>query len=100
MLEAYQIAEVSRSYYDVARCALITDGSGILSTIPLHSLEMNWEQFTYSQKEFHESFPGYISSKDGPQTDAYRLKDMCNKIQKVSGISAAYNYRFDGEQSD
>ncbi|KAI9776605.1 MAG: hypothetical protein M1835_005470 [Candelina submexicana] len=100
MLEAYQVAGVLRSYYDVARCALITNGSDILSVIPLHGLEKNWEQFTCSQKEFHESFPGYISSKDGPQMDASRLEDICNKIQKISGISAAYNYRFDGEQSD
>lgn len=100
MLEVYQVAGALRSYYDVARCALTADGSGILSVIPLHGLQKNWERVTCSKKEFYGSFPGYISSKDGPQMDAFRLEDTAKKIQKVSGISAVNNYRFDGEQSD
>ena len=100
MLEIYQVAGVLRSYYDVARCALVADGSGILSVIPLHGLQRNWAQVTSFEKEFHESFPGYISSKDGPQMNASRLEDICKTIQKASNISAAYNYQFDGEQSD
>lgn len=67
MLEVYQVAEVLRNYYDVARCAFVTDGGSILSVIPLHGLQRSWEQVISAQKEFHESFPGYISSKDGPQ---------------------------------
>ncbi|KAL9102403.1 MAG: hypothetical protein Q9163_002448 [Psora crenata] len=100
MHEVYQVAGVLRSYYDVARCALVADGSGILSVIPLHGLQRNWERVTTSEKEFHESFPGYITSKDGPQMDASRLEDICKEIQKASSISATYNYRFDGDQSD
>ncbi len=100
MMEIYEVAGVLRDYYDVARCALVADGGNILSIIPLHGLKKDWERINSPKKEFHESFPGYISSMDGPQMNASRLGDICVKIQKASGISATYNYRFDGEQSD
>lgn len=32
--------------------------------------------------------------------DTSRLEDICTKIQQASGISAPYNYRFDGEKSN
>lgn len=100
MQEVYQVARILRDYYSVARCALAADGSGVLSVIPLHGLQRKWEPVTASEKEFHEFFPGYVSSKDGPQMDASRLEDICKTIQKSSGISAIYNCRFDGDQSD
>jgi beta-aspartyl-peptidase (threonine type) len=100
MIEVREVAGVLRNYYDVARCALAADGSDVLSIVPLHGLKKDWERVNSPKKEFHESFPGYISSMDGPQMDASRLRTICAKIQKASSISATYNYRFDGEQSD
>jgi len=100
MLETYQVARILRRYYNVARCALVTDGGNILSIIPLHGLKADWEPVVSSTKEFHEQYPGYISSRGGPHMDASRLEDICMKIQNVSSITETYNHQFDGEQSD
>ena len=100
MLEVQKVAETLRGYFDVARCALVADGGHNLSIIPLHGLSPDWKRVTSSQQAFHEYFPGYVSSADGPRMDAFRLDHICAKIQKVSGISTSYNYRFDGESSD
>lgn len=100
MLEVQKVAKALRDYFDVARCALVADGGNNLSILPLHGLSTDWKRVTSSQQEFHEYFPGYISSADGPRMDASRLDHICAKIQNVSGISTSYNYRFDSESSD
>lgn len=100
MLEVQKVAEALRDYYGVARCALVADGGHNLSIIPLLGLSTDWKRVTSSQQEFHEYFPGYVSSADGPRMDASRLDHICAKIQEVSGISTSHNYRFDGESPD
>lgn len=100
MLEVKYVAGILLEYYGVARCALVANGDNILSIIPLQGLGKDWKQMISSKKEYHEHFPGYISSMDGPQMDASHLQDICACIQKVSGISPNHNFRFDGDQSD
>ena len=52
-----------------------------------------------SKIEFHRSFPGYISSRDEPRMDTSRLDDICEQIQRASGISVAHNFPYDGVES-
>ena len=51
-------------------------------------------------REFHEVFPGYMSSLDGPKMSDAHLDNICATIQKVSNISKPFNYRFDGDAAD
>ncbi|KAL8291008.1 hypothetical protein RB600_006476 [Gaeumannomyces tritici] len=80
-------------------CALVADGGSSLSLLPLHGLGEDWRPVN-SMREFHKSFPGYISSKDGPMMLPIVLDDIFSKIQAVSGLSAPFDYRFDGAEDD
>lgn len=100
MVTVSKIAANLRAFYHVRRCALITEGGSSLSIIPLHGLSKEWQPVNSDSNEFHERFPGYISSMDGPKMNDTRLDDICSKIREVSGISPPFNYSFEGDQSD
>lgn len=93
-------ASLLSKHYNVERCALVTEGGNSLPLWPLHGLSKDWKPVMSNLKEFHEGFPGYISSKDGPMMAADKLDDICSKIQAVSGLSEPFNYRFDGDGDD
>ncbi len=100
MLNTKQHANKLRDFYKVERCALVTEGNNSISILPLHGLAKSWEPVTSSEKEFNESFPGYISSKDGPTMESRRLDEIATKIRGETGLVAPFNYHFDGSQSD
>ncbi|KAH9861105.1 hypothetical protein IAQ61_010841 [Plenodomus lingam] len=89
-----------RKYYKVKRCALVTEGDRSLSLLPLHGLNQDWEPVTSDMKEFHDTFPGYVSSKDGPPKDHDRLNTLCDTIQEISQIRKPYNNQFQGSHED
>lgn len=94
------VASVLQEYYDVQRCALVTEGDMSISILPLHGLSKDWKSVTSELQEFHEYFPGYVTSKDGPHMPTARLDEMCGKIRAVSGLSEPLNYNFLGSPSD
>ena len=87
-------------YYGVERCALITEGGKFLSLLPLHGLSKDWKPVTSDLKEFHETFPGYISSKDGPPMANDKLDAVCAAIQAVSFAVKPLNNHFSGPNED
>ena len=93
-------ASVLGEHYKVKRCALVTEGGSSLAVLPLHGLADKWEPVLSSMPEFHEFFPGYLSSKNGPRMADDRLDDICARIQAVSTISRPFNHRFDGDPGD
>jgi beta-aspartyl-peptidase (threonine type) len=93
-------ASALTNYYNVKRCALVAEGGNSLAILPLHGLGDKWEPVTSNVTEFHEGFPGYVSSKDGPRMADDRLGVICAEIQAVSKISTPFNHRFDGDQGD
>lgn len=95
-----RISSVLQKLYKVERCALITEGGNSLSLLPLHGLSNDWKPVTSDLKEFHETFPGYISSKDGPPMAQYKLGAICSTIQAVSQVAKPFNNRFDGANDD
>ena len=98
---AYQLAAALKEHYGVVRCALVADGSRTISILPLHGLTKEWHQIkTPGNQEYHEKFPGYITSMDGPTMADSRLDEMCAKIQAVSGTKQPYNYHFAGNPLD
>ncbi|KUL89395.1 hypothetical protein ZTR_04440 [Talaromyces verruculosus] len=89
-----------RKFYQVERCALITEGKDVLSIWPLHGLGRDWKPIMSDVKEYHKTFPGYVSSHDGPMMASEQLNDVCSKIRSVSGLLEPLNYRFDGPDDD
>ena len=100
MLRIRELGGILRKFYKVGRCALVTEGDSSITLLPLHGLKDSWEPVTSNLKEFNDTYPGYISSKDGPPMDSARLFQICSQIQKVSDISKPFNYTFDGDESD
>lgn len=97
MSSVKHLAHALRDFYDVGRCALVTEGNGSVSIVPLHGLEKSWEPVTSHEKEFQESFPGYISSKDGPAMDSGRLAQIAATIRR---LKKPLNYHFKGDHGD
>lgn len=96
-----EVAEICRQAYNVQRCALVTEGGDSMAIVPLHGLSDKWQAITHNgPKEFHEEYPGYITSKDGPPMNESMLDRVCWQIQQVSGIARPFNHTFFGEKSD
>ena len=54
---------------------------------------------TLKWEEYHESYPGYISSVGGPLMPFEKTGAICGKIQTLSGLrwlQGPFNHRFDG----
>ena len=100
LLRARDIAIGVQSYYKVRRCALLTEGEESIAIIPLHGLKETWEPVVHAEKEFNETYPGYTSSKDGPQMELARLDQICSQIQRISGLSMPFDPNFKGDATD
>ncbi|KAF4450973.1 putative L-asparaginase [Fusarium austroafricanum] len=100
MVQVSSAVSILKDHYKVERCALASDGSDRLSILPLHGLSKDWHPITSDIKEFHENYPGYVSSKDGPMIEAGRLDEISSRIQQVSRLSSSPDYTFQSAQDD
>ena len=82
------------------RCGLVSDGSGIISLVPLHGLSAQWTPCIHDEREYHSHFPGYLTTKDGPRMDDLVLTEIQDRITTVTGLGPVFNRNFDGESSD
>ena len=84
----------------VHRCGLVNDGSGIVSLIPLHGLSKEWQPVLHVVEEYDATFPGYLTSKNGPRMDEGTLDKFQTSISNVTGITAPFDNQFHGEPTD
>ena len=82
------------------RSALSYDGGRIISLIPLHGLNIDWSPIMQEEQEYHEMFPGYLTTKPGPTSPNSTLHEIQSRIARVSGIKEPFNYHFDGDSFD
>ena len=82
------------AHFGARRCALVTEGNHILSLLPLHGLSKEWTHISSNLKEFYETYPGYITSKDGPRMADERLDKICGKLRSASGFMKPTFRRF------
>ena len=103
LMEARSSAHLLQSKLNVKRCALVSDPSPVLPAharlAPLHGLNDEWKPVLAVEEEFSETYPGYISSKNGPKWDNAKLDEIKTKI-KSHGPQTPENYAFHGESSD
>ncbi|KAF2020256.1 N-terminal nucleophile aminohydrolase [Aaosphaeria arxii CBS 175.79] len=100
MSSVKNLANALRDHYNVGSCALVIEGNGSISILPLHGLEKTWKPVTSHEKEFHETFPGYISSKDGPTMDVGRLAQITATIRRETELKEPVNCHFEGDDGD
>lgn len=93
-------ASLLSKHYKVGRCALVSEGNDRLSILPLHGLSKDWQATTSDYKEFHDKFPVYVSSKDGPMMEVSRLDGICFRIRRVSGLLSSLDYSFHGAEDN
>ena len=82
------------------RCALSCDGSGLVSLLPLHGLSKDWKPVIHAEEEYHDIFPGYLTSKNGPKMSDAILDATQSRIAHVTGIKQPYNTQFVGDPAD
>lgn len=88
-----KVSHILENYFsDVGRIGLIAEGTGIdhahFKLFPMHGTEYfkqgEWRQ-TLSGKEFwFDKYEGWISSGSGPMADFEKLKELADKIKKMS----------------
>lgn len=82
------------------RCGLACDGSGVISLLPLHDLNQDWEAVIHNEDEYYVTFPGYLTSKNGPKIADTVLEETRSRIAATTGIAESFNNHFDGDASD
>ena len=109
MLAARGVAKtVIKKSSDVQRCALVADcaSRGFLhaAVLPLAGVGKDWSQVLAHEEEFHEGYPGYVTSKNGPRAEDQELEDIQDKLISASGSTRSPkshpDKRFDGDPAD
>lgn len=82
---AKKVATLLNESLGTKRTAMIAEGMGInhahLKLIPLHGIsEGSWKAINSNKSEVFESYPGYISSHDGPRVDKRTLDELAEII--------------------
>ena len=99
MLTVRHVSECLSAVLAVHRCALVFDGAACISLIPLHGLGKDWKPVTWETLEYHETYPGYITSKNGPKLKDADLHAIRQIITASSGLLEP-DLTFHGPTSD
>lgn len=85
-LAAKKVAKLLEKGLKVKRVALVMEGMGVnhahIKLYPLHGLEKQFEEMWANEREYYDVYPGFISTKLGPQKTFEELKDLAKKIQE------------------
>ncbi|KAL8700967.1 MAG: hypothetical protein Q9201_005159 [Fulgogasparrea decipioides] len=95
-----RLSSVVSSTYGAARCGLVCDGSSVLSLIPLTGISKDWAPVVHEEEEFHMTYPGYLTSKNGPKMSDSELTTTKDKILSSTMLKEPYDYNFVGDPSD
>ena len=70
--------------------------------VPLHGLSNDWHPILSEDAEYHEIYPGYVTSKNGPKMDDTRLTEIQTGICKhlKERDSKEESKEFHGDASD
>jgi histidine triad (HIT) family protein len=93
VIAAKEVAQILENYYsDVGRIGLIMEGTGIdhahIKLVPMHGTDHmkrgEWKQYLSGQEHWFDTYEGWISSAGGPNADREKLKEVAEKIKKMS----------------
>ena len=100
MCTVRQVSATLMSVSSAHRCGLACDGSGVISFLPLHGLSEEWEAVICDEEEYNATFPGYLTSKNGPKMADESLQEILSRIAATTGIVEPFNNHFDGDKSN
>lgn len=87
MTVAKKVAKILESALGVSRVAAVFEGEGVehlhVKLFPMHEFEADRSKFP-KQSAFFPVYPGYISTAEGPHMGEEKLKEIHEKIQKVT----------------
>lgn len=87
MVAARKTAQVLEQALDVERVALVFEGEAVphlhAKLYPMHELMSDRSKFPQTHA-FFPAYPGYISTAEGPHMGDDKLKEIHDKIQKVT----------------
>lgn len=100
LVQAQNIAKLLCKNLSVRRCALIAEPMRPqIKLIPLHGLNHEWQPVIHQEVEFHETYPGYCDSKNGPRLSDDALNQMQKMLSMQHELGTA-NYEFFGKSDD
>lgn len=100
LLTVRDVASTVASVLHTHRCGLTYDGSGTISIIPLHGVCKEWKPILHGQEEYHATFPGCLTSKNGPEMAYSVLEETRDRVARVSGITEPFDNTFNGDAAD
>ena len=89
-------SSVLKKGLDSRRIALVFDES--IKLIPMYGLDEEWTAVTHAEEEFHDHYPGYISSKNGPKQSHEALDRIQQRAARIE--TPAMNTKFFGPSDD
>ena len=86
LLAAKKVARLLRKGLNVERVGLVIEGEAVphlhVKLIPMHGLDK--PSSTAPQPAFYATYPGYLSTAEGPAMDAAVLDEIQAKIRKAA----------------
>lgn len=87
MATAKKVAKTLESALGVSRVAAVFEGEGVqhlhVKLFPMHEFDGDRSKFP-KQSAFFPVYPGYISTAEGPHMGDEKLKEIHEKIQRVT----------------
>jgi diadenosine tetraphosphate (Ap4A) HIT family hydrolase len=85
-LAAKKVTRILEKGLKVKRVSLVMEGMGVnhahIKIYPMHGLEDKFKETVARERVFFEKYPGYISTRYGPQADSSKLKKVAEKIKR------------------
>ena len=85
LLAARTVARLLKKKLKVKRVALVMEGMGVnhahLKLYPLYGLSSKFTPMSSRQKVFFKKYPGYITTKLGPQKSMKELEKLAKKLR-------------------
>ena len=82
---AKQVADILKRGLDVERVALVFEGEAVphvhAKLYPMHALQAERAK---PQEVFFETYPGFITTQEGPKMDDARLQEIQAKLKAVT----------------
>ncbi|OXV07802.1 hypothetical protein Egran_04435 [Elaphomyces granulatus] len=91
------LAVAIRGAVSAEHCGLVTSGDSFVLLIPFPGLKTTGIPIYREELEYYAVYPGYLSSKNGPQMDRSLLDSLQRKIAAVTGLIEPFNDQTDKE---
>ncbi len=83
-LAGKKVSKLLEKGLDVKRVGIVMEGTGVnhahLKLYPMHGLTQKFGDTFENEKQFFETYPGYLMTKSGEQWSMEKLNEVANEI--------------------